>query len=124
MPTKHEVLEQHRVLFDRILYLLCPCDEGKALGERLMHRYLDYVYLLPASGKHHHAEPGGLWVHSLDVTVKALAEFETGYLGERRPDGTLDNFSSQRNRPKWRYAVFVAALLHDAGKVFNVRVEG
>lgn len=55
--------------------------------------------------------------------MKALAEFETGYLGERRADGTLDNFSSQRNRPKWRYAVFVAALLHDAGKVFNVAVE-
>lgn len=66
MPTKQAVWDQHQALCNRILYFLCPCEEGKALGERLMRRYLEYVYLLPASAQHHHAEPGGLWAHSLD----------------------------------------------------------
>lgn len=120
--NKQAVLEKNKATFDRLLYLLCPCEEGRRLGDALVRRYLDCVYRLPASGHHHHSEEGGLFSHSLEVAVKALAAFEAGYLGERRADGTLDNFSSHRHRPKWRFAVFVTALLHDAGKVFNVVV--
>jgi len=43
---------------------------------------------------------------------------------ERRPDGSVDSFHSSRNRPRWQYATFIAALCYDLGKLFELDVRG
>ena len=111
-------------LTEKILYRL-SCDLGvRALAERLLLRFAETVGDLPASEKHHHAEPGGLHRHSLEVALKALEEFEGNIVMEHRPDGTVDSFRSSRNRPRWQYATFIGALCHDLGKVFDLEVRG
>ena len=43
---------------------------------------------------------------------------------ERRPEGSVDSFRSSRNRSRWQYATFIAALCHDLGKLFDLEVKG
>ena len=111
-------------LTDKILYLL-SCDlQVRALAGKLLHRFAETVGDLPASEKHHHAEPGGLHRHSLEVALNALKEFEGNIVMEHRSDSTVDSFRSARNRPRWQYATFIGALCHDLGKVFDLEVRG
>jgi len=109
---------------ERILYWLSLDMQVRALAERLLQRFADTVGDLPASAEHHHAEPGGLYRHSLEVALKALEEFEGNIIMERRADGSVDSFRSSRNRPRWQYATFIAALCHDLGKLFEFEVRG
>lgn len=109
---------------ERILYWLSLDMQVRALAERLLERFAEMVGDLPASAEHHHAEPGGLHRHSLEVALKALEEFEGNIIMERRPDGSVDSFRSARNRPRWQYATFIAALCHDLGKLFDLDVRG
>lgn len=111
-------------LTDKILYRLSSDLQVRALAERLLHRFAETVGDLPASERHHHAEPGGLYRHSLEVALKALEEFEGNIVMERRKDSTVDSFRSSRNRPRWQYATFIGALCHDIGKVFDLEVRG
>ncbi len=111
-------------LTDKILYRLSSDLRVRALAERLLHRFAETVGDLPASERHHHAEPGGLYRHSLEVALKALEEFEGNIVMERRKDSTVDSFRSSRNRPRWQYATFIGALCHDLGKVFDLEVRG
>src|SRR6266496_844718 len=60
---------------------------------------------------------------SLEVGLRALEEFEGNIIMERKPDGSVDSFRSARNRPRWQYASFIAALCHDIGKVFDLQVQ-
>ncbi len=111
-------------LTEKILYRL-SCDlQVRALAERLLHRFAETVGDLPASERHHHAEPGGLYHHSLEVALNALEEFEGNIVMEHRPDSTVDSFRSSRNRPRWQYATFIGALCHDLGKLFDLEVRG
>jgi hypothetical protein len=109
---------------ERVLYLLSRDTQVRALAERLLGRFADMVGDLPASADYHHANPGGLYRHSLEVALKALEEFEGEMKMEHRPDGTVDSFRSSRNRPRWQYATFIAALCHDLGKLFELEVRG
>src|SRR5512146_2791088 len=111
-------------LTERILYRLSLDMRVRALAERLLHRFAETVGDLPASEKHHHSEPGGLYRHALEVAANALDEFEGDMISERRPDGSVDSFRSSRNRPRWQYATFIAALCHDLGKLFDMEVRG
>lgn len=73
--------------------------------------FADLVQLLPASESHHHADPGGLFTHSIEVAGFAL-DYRRG---EILPKGAApEEIVEQAHR--WTYAVFVAALLHDVGK--------
>ena len=109
---------------ERVLHWLSLDMQVRALAERLLHRFAETVGDLPASAEHHHAEPGGLYRHSLEVALKALEEFEGNIMRERRPDGSVDSFRSSQNRPRWQYATFIAALCHDLGKLFDLEVRG
>lgn len=111
-------------LTEKIFYWLSSDLQVRALAERLLHRFAETVGDLPASEKHHHAELGGLYRHSLEVALKALEEFEGNIVMEHRPDSTVDSFRSSRNRPRWQYATFIGALCHDLGKVFDLKVRG
>ncbi len=76
--------------------------------------YAEFVQLAPASESHHHAHPGGLLAHTLEV-VLAATTLRNGYLLPLgAPTETID-----RQRDHWTYAVFFAALLHDIGKIMT-----
>ncbi|PZQ48818.1 MAG: hypothetical protein DI556_13465 [Rhodovulum sulfidophilum] len=79
---------------------------------RLMTSFASWVSLLPASKQYHHAKPGGLFAHSLDVATKAL-HYSTGFIVNQDSaprDREADKFA-------WNLAAFLCGLLHDIGKV-------
>jgi len=115
---------QSSTIEEQILYWLSADLRARARAERLLERFAATVGDLPASAAHHHAEPGGLYRHSLEVALNALEEFEGKMEMERRPDGSVDSFRSAHNRSRWQYATFIAALCHDLGKLFDLEVKG
>lgn len=77
-----------------------------------IHRYAEYVQLMPASESHHHAHVGGLLSHTLEMTLAAM----TWRNGHFFPEGaSVEEMDAQRD--EWTYVVFFAALLHDIGKI-------
>ncbi|WP_439389451.1 MobH family relaxase [Ideonella sp. YS5] len=77
-----------------------------------------FVQMLPASEAHHHAQPGGLWIHVLEVADAAL----TMRAGMELPSGATTEVR-KRLEHRWTYAVLIAALLHDVGKpVTDIKV--
>ena len=74
-------------------------------------RFLEFAQLLPASESHHHAQPGGMALHTLETVQHALQRRQ----GLMLPPGASTE-AQQRQQHRWTYAVFVAALLHDTGK--------
>lgn len=83
--------------------------ERDVLG--LLCNVAEFVQLLPGSESHHHAQPGGLLIHLLDVAAYALSLRE----GYKLPQGASPE-EQIRLGPVWSYGVLVAALLHDIGK--------
>ncbi|MDP8051501.1 MobH family relaxase [Pasteurella atlantica] len=77
----------------------------------VIHKFAELVQLMPASQAHHHAVPGGLFIHTLEVIEYAI---------RLRQQYKLPAFAEQDIQEKehhaWSYAVFVAAILHDIGK--------
>ncbi|MEM5435940.1 MobH family relaxase [Paraburkholderia diazotrophica] len=87
--------------------------------EPFLQRLAEFVQLLPASESHHHAQPGGLLVHLLEVARYAL-HFREGY---RLPLGASPEDQMQHGA-RCSYAVLVGALLHDIGKpLADLKVE-
>lgn len=74
--------------------------------------YAELVQLAPASEAHHHAGPGGLLKHTLDVIQLALKKRKNYQLPI---GGSIRDIEQQRHL--WTYAVFVGCLLHDIGKL-------
>ena len=75
-------------------------------------RLAEAAQLAPASEAYHHYELGGFIVHTLDVVEIALGERKNYMLPE---GGTVEQQTT--DEPKWTYAIFVCALLHDVGKL-------
>ena len=81
--------------------------------------FAEFVQLLPASESHHHAEPGGLLTHTMEVVGFAL-DYRRGQI---LPKGAPPEAIGEQAH-RWTYAVFVAALLHDVGKpIADLRVH-
>lgn len=77
-----------------------------------IYQFAELVQLAPASEAHHHAGPGGLLKHTLDVVALALKKRK----GHTLPlGGSISEINQQRHL--WTYAVFVGCLLHDIGKL-------
>ena len=74
-------------------------------------RFLEFAQLLPASESHHHAQPGGMALHTLETALHALKRRQ----GLMLPPGAPTE-AQQRAQHRWTYAVFLAALFHDTGK--------
>ena len=66
---------------------------------------------LPASQAHHHAGPGGLLIHTTEVIRHSMRIVKNYQL----PKGVGPEERTKREH-RWRYGVFIAALLHDVGK--------
>ncbi|MGY6275092.1 MobH family relaxase [Methylomonas sp. MgM2] len=75
-------------------------------------RFARFVQQLPASEVHHHAGPGGMLMHTLEVSVVALKVRRSYLLSET---GGAEEISAKQDL--WTYAVFLAALCHDLAKV-------
>lgn len=77
----------------------------------LIEQYARMVHLLPASEVHHHRHMGGLLLHGLESAAHAV---------RRSEDILVAGMDLPRQRKliesRFRWAVFAAALLHDAGK--------
>ena len=76
--------------------------------------YAAWVQLLPASESYHHTAIGGLFAHSLDVSLRALKIFENRNV---YVEGTA--LEREGALTKFRLAAFLGGLLHDVGKIFE-----
>lgn len=82
-------------------------------------RYAELVQLFPASESHHHAYPGGMLDHGLEIVAYAL-KLRQSYL---LPTGTTPE-DQVIQAEAWTAAIAYAALLHDIGKVaIDLHVE-
>ncbi len=88
-----------------------PKHHFDALYLASLSAFTRFVQQLPASEAHHHAGPGGLLDHTLDVVVRAMKLRRPHLL----PLGA-DPEEINQQQHLWTYAVFCAALLHDIGK--------
>lgn len=79
-----------------------------------IYRYAELIQLSPASELHHHSHAGGMLEHNLDVVINALRIRR----GQILPPG-IDAEDIERKKDIWTYAVFVAALMHDIGKLIT-----
>lgn len=106
------LLQPHAALSDDIIRIVgLPWADWKRMGAPLLDGFAGFCQRLPASEAHHHAHPGGLLEHSLDVAARALRLRQ----GLMLPPGA-DAEDISRLKSRWSYAVLVAALLHDIGK--------
>ncbi|ALR06566.1 TraI domain-containing protein [Xylella fastidiosa] len=77
-----------------------------------LERYAELVQVFPASEAHHHAYPGGMLDHGLEIVAYSLKLRQSHLL----PIGaTPEDQAAQAEA--WTAAVAYAALLHDIGKV-------
>lgn len=85
------------------------------LYQPALNRYLESAQLQPASMADHHAGLGGLIVHTLEVVELSMKARRQLLLPENSAPEII-----RREEHCWTYAVFVAALLHDAGKLLTL----
>lgn len=76
--------------------------------------FIELCQLAPASMAHHHAGPGGLAAHTLESIEIALRLRKPLILPRN-----ADPDTSARQEHVWTYAILVAVLLHDNGKLFT-----
>lgn len=109
-PAK--LLETQSELIDRIsnTAITTPSD-FRRLYMPTIERFAAFAHLLPASQSHHHRGAGGLLRHSLEVGLWALQSADKVLL-----DAAKSPSQRREMEPRWQFAVFVAALCHDAGK--------
>ncbi|KYO75150.1 putative helicase [Pseudomonas aeruginosa] len=77
-----------------------------------LQRYAALVQQFPASEAHHHAYPGGMLDHGLEIVAYAL-KLRQSYL---LPTGTTPE-DQVAQAEAWTAAIAYAALLHDIGKI-------
>jgi integrating conjugative element relaxase (TIGR03760 family) len=82
-----------------------------ALYQPAIEAFAYYVQQLPASEAHHHAGPGGLLDHGLEVAATALKLRRGHILPADAPTELI-----KQQTELWSYAAFTAALLHDIAK--------
>lgn len=77
-----------------------------------LERYAELVQAFPASEAHHHAYPGGMLDHGLEIVAYSLKLRQSHLL----PIGASPEDQAAQSEA-WTAAVAYAALLHDIGKV-------
>ena len=83
----------------------------ESLYQQAINNAADLIQLMPASGSHHHAGPGGLLSHTIEVCANTMRIAKAYQL----PLGVGPEERVQLDQV-WRYGLFAAALLHDVGK--------
>lgn len=82
-------------------------------------RYAELVQQFPASESHHHAYPGGMLDHGLEIVSYALKLRQSHLLPQGAPPET-----QAAQAEAWTAGIAYAALLHDIGKIaVDLQVE-
>jgi len=106
------LLHPHRPQLAAIRQLVgVPRAHWEAFYAVLFKAYAGFVQQFPASEAHHHAGPGGMLAHGLEVVREAL-KLRRGRL---LPSGAAAEELAAR-QDLWTYATTTSALLHDIGK--------
>lgn len=87
-------------------------DQFLLLYRQPIERYAELVQQFPASESHHHAYPGGMLDHGLEIVAYAL-KLRQSYL---LPVGASPEEQAAQSE-SWTAACAYAALLHDLGKI-------
>ena len=95
-------------------------NEKTELVDRMVSRFALTVANLPASADHHHFGPWGLLNHSMDVAVRSVTAAGEMRFSEAK---AADPGREYELLPRWKYAAFIFGLLHDIGKVAQLRVQ-
>ncbi|PZP54936.1 MAG: hypothetical protein DI596_12105, partial [Azospira oryzae] len=114
LPAVHpkKLLETQADLIDRIKdTAITTPDDFARFYLPVIERFASYAHLLPASQSHHHRGAGGLLRHALEVGLWALQSADKVLL-----DAAKTPSQRREMEPRWQFAVFAAALCHDAGK--------
>jgi len=106
------LLYPHRSQLATIRQLVgVPRAHWEAFYATVFKAYAGFVQQLPASEAHHHAGPGGMLVHGLEVVREAL-KLRRGRL--LPPGAAAEELAARQDL--WTYATATGALLHDIGK--------
>lgn len=106
------LLQPHHTQLAAIRQLVgVPRAHWEVFYASVFEAYAGFVQQLPASEAHHHAGPGGMLVHGLEVVCEAL-KLRRGRL---LPSGAVAEELAAR-QDLWTYATATSALLHDLGK--------
>ena len=110
--TLVQILEAENLLRSIRRLVAVDSRHWSALYQPALDRYLEACQLAPASMAHHHAGPGGLAAHTLESLEIALRLRKPLVLPRN-----ADPDTSARQEHIWTYALFVAVLMHDMGKL-------
>lgn len=106
------LLSPHQATLDSIRSLIgVPDAHWDRLYRPMYESLAGFVQQLPASEAHHHAGPGGLLRHALEVALESM-KLRRGAL--LPPGASAEELA--RLQDVWTYACVSAALLHDIGK--------
>ena len=105
--------QQNQITQIRDKTALSPADFAR-IYRPAIDAFCECAQLIPASASYHHTQPGGLIIHTLSVVEHAL-HYRSQYILPLFSDPDVQ--AAQRH--VWSYAVFVGALLHDAGKLLT-----
>ncbi|MQU09429.1 MobH family relaxase [Pseudomonas helleri] len=105
-PRRQKLLEHiwHRTSLSR--------KQFATLYRTPLERYAELVQVFPASEAHHHAYPGGMLDHGLEIVAYSLKLRQSHLL----PVGASPEDQAAQSEA-WTAAVAYAALLHDIGKI-------
>lgn len=114
LPSKSLLCADHRKkLLERIWqYTALSEPQFDQLYLDPIRRYASYVQQLPASESHHHAYPGGMLDHGLELVACSL-KLRQSYL---LPSGAAPEDQAAQ-ADAWSAAIAYGALLHDIGKI-------
>ncbi|WJD72144.1 MobH family relaxase [Pseudomonas asiatica] len=121
LPAESLLCADHRKkLLERIWqYTALSEPQFNHLYLEPVRRYAAYVQQLPASESHHHAYPGGMLDHGLELMACSL-KLRQSYL---LPSGAAPEDQAAQ-ADAWSAAIAYGALLHDIGKIaVDLQVE-
>ncbi|NRB78363.1 MAG: TraI domain-containing protein [Saccharospirillaceae bacterium] len=104
---------QHKKIDDIRVSLSLTDDRFDRFYAPLFARFAEVSQCMPASENHHHAHKYGFLDHSLEVAVVALRKRE-GVIYKQDQESQL-----MTKREVFSYAVVVAAIMHDIGKLIT-----
>lgn len=107
-----DLLTKHKKTLDRIQFATGDNDKFfETWYMPMVYSYAKFVHLLPASENSHHALPGGMLAHGLEVALSAMLKADRAIFGMHKvPEQRIPY------EKKWKLAVFIAAISHDIGK--------